>query len=386
MSTKPKALHMSPRRAVLHLPHGEVRLPTFLPDATLGVVRSVDSLDLERCGIEAVVMNTFHLMQRPGSSTIDALGGLHRMSGWQRPIITDSGGFQAYSLIRQNPRYGRLSDKGITFQPEGAPRKYSLTPEKCIQLQLSYDADIVMCLDDCTHVDAPLDDQREAVERTIDWARRCKREFERIMGQKRLSDEQRPLLFAVIQGGGERELRRRCTEALLEIGFDGFGYGGWPLDSEGNLLTDMIAYTRELVPADFPMHALGVGHPANVLACMRLGYDLFDSAMPTRDARHGRLYAFTPTALTPAPSPTRGRGESSSLKGDWLTYVYINDNKHIKANRPISPFCDCLCCSRYSLGYLHHLFKINDSLYLRLATIHNLRFMTKVIHAERGDE
>src|ERR1700731_851531 len=137
----------------LSLVHGTLPLPTFLPDATLGVVRSVDATDLETVGIDAVVMNVFHLMQKPGSSTIGALGGLHGMAGWPHPIITDSGGFQAYSLIRQNPKFGRLSDAGIRFKPEGADREFQLTPEKSIQLQLSYGADVVICLDDCTHVD-----------------------------------------------------------------------------------------------------------------------------------------------------------------------------------------------------------------------------------------
>ena len=144
---------MSEYKNTLHLLHGQLSLPAFLPDATLGVVRNVDSSDLEQCGIEAVVMNTFHLMQRPGSSTITALGGLHNMAGWPHPIITDLGGFQAYSLIRQNAKFGSMNDKGITFQPEGSDRKFHLTPEKSVQLQLSYGADIVVCLDDCTHVD-----------------------------------------------------------------------------------------------------------------------------------------------------------------------------------------------------------------------------------------
>src|SRR5439155_25366107 len=180
-----------------------------------GVVRSVDSADLELCGIQAVVMNAFHLKQRPGSTTIQALGGLHRMCAWQRPIITDSGGFQAYSLIRQNARYGQLTDSGILFRPEGSDRKLQLTPEKSVQLQLKYGADVAICLDDCTHVDDPLTAQQESVRRTIEWARRCKAEFQRIIDQKRLPEEERPRLFAVIQGGGSRELRRQCAEALL---------------------------------------------------------------------------------------------------------------------------------------------------------------------------
>ena len=352
----------------LDLPHGKLDFPVYLPDATYGMVRAVDATDLLACQVEAVVMNTFHLMQRPGSTTIQALGGLHRMSGWPRPIITDSGGFQAYSLIRQNPKFGSMSAQGLSFQPEGAERKYLLTPEKSVQLQVAYGADVVICLDDCTHVDASRAEQEKSVKRTAAWAKRGKEEFVRLVMGKKLGEDARPRLFGVIQGGGELDLRRQCAEELLEIGFDGFGFGGWPLDGEGGLLTDILAYTRELVPAEFPMHALGVGHPKNVLACWDMGYGLFDSAMPTRDARHARLYAFT----QPASAPQAG------LAGDWMDYVYINDEQHIKADLPVSTGCDCLTCSRYSRGYLHHLFKMNDSLYFRLATIHNLRFMTEL--------
>jgi queuine tRNA-ribosyltransferase len=318
------------------------------------------------------MMNTYHLMQHPGSSTIRAFGGLHEMCGWDRPIVLDSGGFQAYSLIRQNPKYGSLTNRGITFLPDGASRSFHLTPEKAIQLQLNYGADIVTCLDDCTHPDAPLQVQEQSVNRTIDWARRCKQEFQRIVSQNRAPQARQPLLFAVIQGGASRDLRKQCAESLLEIGFDGFGYGGWPLDSQGNLLMDIIAYTRELVPSEFTMHGLGIGAPNHIVKCAKAGYDLFDSAMPTRDARHGRLYVFT----TDAPS----------REGEWFWYVYNNDSKHIKSNAPVSWFCDCLCCTQYSLGYLHHLFKIHDSLCLRLATIHNLRFMTQLMERLRVDQ
>ena len=276
----------------LTLPHGQLPTPVFMPDATLGVVRAVDATDLLNCEIQALVMNTFHLMQRPGSSTIQALGGLHKMSAWPRPIVTDSGGFQAYSLIQQNPKFGSMSDDGITFKPEGSDRKFHLTPEKTIQLQVSYGTDVVIGLDECTHVDASLEMQEISVKRTIDWARRCKKEFLHQVNQRRLKMEQRPLLFAVIQGGRSHELRKRCANELLEIGFDGFGYGGWPLDGQGHLLTEIITYTRELVPRQFPMHALGIGHPVNVVDCAKIGYGIFDSAMPTRDARHSRLYSF----------------------------------------------------------------------------------------------
>jgi queuine tRNA-ribosyltransferase len=361
---------MSRTLSTLDLPHGTLRLPVFLPDATQGVVRAVDAADLAACGVQALQMNVFHLMQHPGSSTIQALGGLHAMAGWTRPIITDSGGFQIYSLIRQKPQSGTITRRGLLFRPDGTDRKLNLTPEKSIQLQMSYGADVVICLDDCTHVDDPLPAQAESVARTIDWGRRCKAEFERRLAQS----GKRPLLLAVIQGGGERDLRRRCAEELLEIGFDGFGFGGWPLDAQGHLLTDILATVRELVPPEFPLHALGVGHPANIAECARLGYSLFDSTLPTRDARHGRLYVWNGDP----------RAWSGPTIGEAFSYIYVADNKHIKAAAPLSGFCNGPCCSAYSLGYLHHLYKIGDSLFMRLATIHNLRFMMQLMEALRS--
>lgn len=348
----------------LSLPHGRLPLPAFLPDGTRGVVRAVDAADLERCGVTAVQMNVFHLMQKPGSSTVQALGGLHGMAGWRRPLFTDSGGFQVYSLIRQNPDSGSITDKGATFRVAG--RKYNLTPEKSVQLQMAYGADVIICLDDCTHVDAPRQVQEASVARTVGWAGRCHAEFHKLIRQKALPPAEQPKLVAVIQGGGHRDLRRQCAEQLLELGFDGYGYGGWPLDGGGNLLADMLGYVRELVPAAYTVHALGVGHPYYVQTCAQMGYELFDSTMPTRDARHGRLYTFTADPAAP-------------LRGDWLSFLYIKDKKHIKQNRPLSPYCDCPACTRYSLGYLHHLFKLNDALYSRLATMHNLRFMSRLM-------
>jgi queuine tRNA-ribosyltransferase len=361
----------------LELPHGRVTLPAFLPDATAGVVRSLDFQDVLTCGIEAVVMNTFHLMKRPGSSTVEALGGLHQMSGWDGPIVTDSGGFQAYSLIRENLRHGTIDDAGIHFKSPETKRTIHLTPEKCIQLQLRYGSDIVICLDDCTHADDAMERQEASVRRTIAWARRGKEEFVRLVAGRRESAGPRPLLFAVVQGGGSPELREMCATALLDIGFDGFGYGGWPLDGQGNLLDDILRLTRRLIPTHYPMHALGVGHPENVADCYRFGYTMFDSALPTRDARHGRLYRRAGAAA----------GSSSRFEGRWFSYLYIQDDKHIKVRSPISASCDCLSCAHYSLGYLHHLYKVKDTSFFRLATIHNLRFMAQLmaeLRAARG--
>lgn len=352
----------------MQTPHGALTFPIFLPDATRAVVRTLDSRDVESVGVEALVMNAYHLMQNPGSSTIKSLGGLHKMAGWPHPILTDSGGFQIYSLIRQNDKYGTITDNGAIFRPDGE-KKFNLTPEKSIQLQFSYGADIMVCLDDCTHVEDSFADQRASVQRTIRWAQRCKAEYEKQIAERKLPPDQRPLLLGVVQGGGELDLRRECADALLEIGFNGYGYGGWPLDADNHLLRDMLAAVREFIPADYPLHALGVGHPPNIVACTEMGYQIFDSAMPTRDARNGRLYTFR----TADPDAIWGDAKS------WFGYVYPTDKKHIKTDLPISEFCTCPVCERYSLGYLHHLFKIGDDTYRRLCTLHNLHFMSALM-------
>ncbi len=367
--------------APLPLVHGTLQLPIYLPDATLGVVRAVDASDLEQVGIEALVMNVFHLMQKPGSSTIAALGGLHSMAHWPRPIITDSGGFQAYSLVRQNAKFGKLNEQGIHFKPEGAEREFQLTPEKSVQLQLSYGADVVICLDDCTNVADSDAEQRQSVERTVKWAKRCKDEFVKQLTARKIAytptrkpgDTPRPLLFGVIQGGGQASMRQECARRLLEIGFDGYGYGGWPLDANGSLLADMLQATREAVPAEYPMHALGIGSPDSVVQCVRMGYGIFDCALPTRDARNGRLYVWKSDPATPDFT------SDLLVKRDWHDTLYIDDEKHIKTNKPISPYCDCPTCQRYAIGYLRHLRKSGETLYFRLATLHNLRFMTQLI-------
>jgi len=358
----------------LACPHGQLDLPHYLPDATFGQVRALSAEQTARCGVQALMMNTFHLMQKPGASTVKSLGGLHAMCAWPGIIFTDSGGFQAYSLIRQNARFGQLTEDGLVFRPAPNGRKYLLTPEKCIQLQLSFGSDVLFCLDDCTHIDDSDVEQQKSVTRTIQWAGRCRREFDRLLDEKRTPPDARSRLFAVVQGGHSRKLRQSCAQALLEIGFDGYGYGGWPLDSKGNLLEDIVKLTRDLVPPEFPMHALGIGHPINLSKTYLLGYDIFDCALPTRDARHGRLMRYTVPADTMlAPD------------GKWLENVYIQDKKYIKDSRPISPYCDCPVCHHYSIGYLHHLFKTGDWLYQRLATLHNLRFMTQLTQRLRNN-
>jgi queuine tRNA-ribosyltransferase len=342
-------------------------LPVFMPDATYGYVRSLTADDLREVGLPILMMNAFHLMQKPGSSLISTLGGLHKMAAWRGLIMTDSGGFQAYSLIRQNAKFGSLTEKGIVFYPEGSSRKLLLTPEKSIQLQMSYGSDILVCLDDCTHITASRAEQEASVSRTLAWAARAKKSYLAQLESRKWSDQERPLLLAVIQGGADLDLRRHCAEGLLEIGFDGFGFGGWPLDENSNLITDILEYTRSLIPREFPIHALGIGHPVGIVTSFRLGYEMFDCALPTRDARHGRLYTWSEANPTLTPD------------GKWLKFRYINTEENFRDSGPISPDCDCECCRNYSMGYLFHLYRMRDPSYMRLATKHNLRFMTRLI-------
>lgn len=351
----------------LHVRDKKIELPVFMPDATYGYVRSLISDDLREVGLPALMMNAFHLMQKPGSTTIQALGGLHKMADWQGLIMTDSGGFQAYSLIRQNPKFGSLTPRGILFRPENSNRKLNLTPEKSIQLQFGYGSDVLICLDDCTHINASYAEQKLSVERTIAWAKRAKQSYLQQLASRKVCQDNRPLIFGVIQGGAEPDLRKQCAEALLEIGFDGFGFGGWPLDDQSNLITDILELVRSLIPVEFPIHALGIGHPESVVTAYKLGYEMFDCALPTRDARHGRLYTRKQKMITPATQP------------GWLKFEYINTETHIRAERPIEEDCDCPACKNYSLGYLYHLYRMRDTSYYRLATMHNLRFMTRLI-------
>lgn len=352
--------------------HGPLRLPVFFPDATRAVVRTVGSEDLEACGVRGLVVNVFHLSSRPGVGLIKSAGGVHPFIGWPHPVASDSGGFQLMSMIRENARYGTVTRRGIHFtdvdSAGGRGRKKVLfSPERSIRLQLDLGSDLVVCLDDCPRPDAGPDDVATAVDRTIEWAARCKNEFERLTAAR--DRQTRPLLLGVIQGGYDRDQRRRCAEALLPLGFDGFGFGGWPLMPAGELAADILAYTASLTPDTLPRWALGIGSPEHVVRCYDAGWHIFDCVLPTRDARHGRLYAWNGT--DPADANLRAAG--------FYHFVYLRDDKHKRDHDPISAACDCPTCRRYSLSYVHHLFEVDDPLGLRLATMHNLRFYTQLM-------
>ena len=350
---------------VLETVGGPLRLPAFLPDATRAVVRCVDSADLAAAGVQGLVACAFHLARRPGTQVLRAAGGLHEFMGWRRPVLLDSGGFQVFSLLRDSPKLGRVTKQGFQYRREaGEPRKL-LTPEKCVRQQLRMGADAVVCLDHCTHGEAPAEVQRRSVEHTIAWARRGREEFQRLAGDR----PRRPMLFAVVQGGRDPDLRRRCAEALLEIGFDGYAFGGWPITGD-NELSEMVHLTAELLAGRGPLWALGIGKPEHVVTAAGLGYDLLDCVIPTRDARHRRLYVWR-------DEPAAG--------ARFYEQLYIQDERHTRDAGAVDATCDCACCREYSRGYLHHLFHIGDALASRLATIHNLRFYTRLMAHLRGE-
>ena len=349
----------------LTLPHGNVNLPAFFPDGTRGVVRCVDAQDLENCGIQGLVMNTYHLMTKPGPTTIKAMGGLNKFTGWKRPIITDSGGFQVFSLIRENSAFGEIRPNEIIFRHDD--KKHILSPEKCIQSQLAYGADVLMALDYCTHPNDSYEIQAKSVDVTIKWGKKCMDTFK--AGTKKQDNRQ---LFGIIQGGNEKALRKECATALLEMGYQGFGFGGWPLDDQGKLTEEILAYTAELIPQGMVKYAMGVGRPENIVACAKVGYTLFDCVIPTREARHNRLYVFNDEFESPT---------DIALDKTFYRYHYILDDDHRRDTRPISKICDCHACQNYSRGYLRHLVSIGDSLGYRLATMHNLRFYTMLMEA-----
>ena len=346
--------------------HGTLDVPTFLPDATRAGVRGVSSADLRQVGIEGVVVNAFHLLRRPGARVVQAAGGIHRFMDWSGPVLSDSGGFQVWSLIRQDPNRGVIRDNEVIFREPSTGERWTLTPERVVSFQLQIGSDIVVCLDDPTDVELPEAEQERSVERTVKWARRCRDELDRLVTQRR--DAEPPRIFAVVQGGGIETLRRHCAQALAEIGFDGYGFGGWPLDADGGLITDPLRWVAEALPAEAPKHALGIGRPDHVVSAFALGYSIFDCALPTRDARHGRLYAFKPDWRAGRPSP-----------GDpFYRAVRILDPEYRVDHEPVEDGCDCPLCSRHSAAYLHHLFKVGDASAERLATLHNLRFYVRL--------
>jgi len=325
--------------------HGVVDTPAFMPVGTAATVKGMRSADVVATGAQIVLANTYHLMLRPGAERVARLGGLHKFMDWPGPILTDSGGFQVMSLAKLRD----ITPKGVTFRSHLDGTEYELTPERAVEIQRRLDADITMVLDECTPFPATEDEARRSMELTLDWAERCKTAFTARNGYG---------LFGIVQGGVYASLRRRCAEALVAIGFDGYAVGGLAV-GEGQV--EMFRVLDETVPAlpkDRPRYLMGVGTPADLLGAVKRGIDLFDCVLPTRSGRTHQAF-------------TRGGT------------VNLRNARHLDDPRPLDAGCACTACTRHSRAYLHHLARAGEMLGAVLLTEHNLRYYADLMAGMR---
>jgi queuine tRNA-ribosyltransferase len=317
-----------------------VPTPAFLPVASQGTVKTLIPEELKDIGIAIILSNTYHLYLRPGIETIEKLGGLHRYIGWDGPMLTDSGGYQVFSLAR----LCQVKDDGVTFRSHIDGSEHWLTPELVIEFQQKLGADVIMALDECPAINASVAKVREAVDKTTRWAERCRKHHQ--------SPEQ--LLLGIIQGGIFPELRHQSAKDITSLDFPGYAIGGLSLGEAKELTWSMVDETMPFLPQDKPRYLMGVGSPEDIIEGVSRGIDLFDSALPTRVARNGALFTL--------------QGRQNMRKA-----VYRAKKGAVDAD------CDCYTCRTFSAAYLHHLFKCEELLAYRLATIHNLRFIVRLM-------
>lgn len=343
-----------------------------MPDATRASVRGMTTEELVAVGIEALVVNTYHLSLQPGEALIREAGGIHTFMDWQRPVLSDSGGYQVYSLIHKNPDLGRITEDGAEFRSVLDGSKHLLTPERAIQIQFDLGVDMMVVLDDPRPNDTPEEEVVKAVDQTLRWAKRCREEFDRQRVERGMTDEDRPLLFGVVQGGMILSERKRCAEGLVAIGFDGYGLGGRHVDMEGRFLGELMAALASFIPEESIRFALGVGKPEDIVRLHAVGWDMFDCVIPTREGRHGRLFLWKEGVTV------------SSQHQDFYETININNEQFTKDFTPVDSACDCTLCTRYTRAHLHHLFRAEEALAFRLASGHNLRFYMHLMRQLRS--
>jgi len=323
------------RVGVISTAHGDIHTPVFMPVGTQASVKSLTSDDLVELGAEIILGNTYHLYLRPGQEIIEELGGLHRFMHWMRPILTDSGGYQVFSL----GELVEVGEEGVTFQSHIDGSRHFLSPQKVIEIQGSLDADIMMCLDECTPYPTTREETLRSLELTTRWARQC-RDAERTADQS---------LFGIIQGGMYPDLRARSAADLIELDFDGYAIGGLSVGEDKDTMVHIIEKTAPTLPYEKPRYLMGVGTPEDILSAVQQGVDMFDCVLPTRNARNGFLFA-------------------------RFGKISIKNAKYAKDPRPLDDDCQCYTCRHYSRAYLRHLFMAKEILSYRLNTIHNLFF------------
>lgn len=321
-------------------PSGEVETPTFMPVGTQGTIKSLTAKQLKEIGVEILLANAYHLYLQPGHETVRKLGGLHKFMCWDKPILTDSGGFQIYSLgVLQ-----RIKQEGIYFTSHIDGSKHFISPEDAIEIQKALDSDIAMCLDECLPYPSDKADVKQSIKLTLNWAKRCRSQ----MGKGEQA------LFGIVQGGIYPEFRKECIEKLRQIDFDGYAMGGLSVGEPKDIMYQVLEYCSPLLPEKKPRYVMGIGKPEDLCECIRLGYDLFDCVIPTRNARNGCLFT------------CKGR-------------IMIKNQKYAHDERPLDEDCDCYTCRNYSRAYLRHLFMAKEILSAVLNTYHNLYFYLDII-------
>jgi queuine tRNA-ribosyltransferase len=328
------------RRGRLLTPHGPVETPIFMPVGTRATVKGLTPQQLDEMGTQILLGNTYHLALRPGAELIAEQGGLHRFMSWTRPILTDSGGYQVYSLALTR----KIDDQAAIFRSHIDGARFELTPERAVAIQEQLGADIAMCLDECPPFGASPERLRDAVRRTILWAERC-REVHRRPDQA---------LFAIVQGGMDLELRRSCTEALTALDFPGYALGGFSVGETPEQMWSVLAPAAELLPVSRPRYLMGVGRPVDILEAVASGLDLFDCVLPTRNGRNAQ--AFT------ADGPLR-----------------LRNAIHKRDPAPLESGCACYACRHFSRAYLHHLFQVDEMLGPILLSLHNIAFYLRLM-------
>ena len=339
-----KDKNTSARAGKLITNHGIIDTPAFMPVATKGTVKTITPEELYDMGTQALISNAFHLFLAPGMEVIASAGGLHRFMNWNGAIFTDSGGFQ---MIRKDFPF-KITDDGITYKNPRDGKKYSYSPELCLTNQKILDSDVAMILDECPAYGSEYSVVEASVMRTVKWAQMAKK-VEKKHGQ---------LYFAILQGGTFAELRKKCARQLIEMNFDGYGIGGLSIGEPKEVMNEVLKYNVPLVPDDKARYLMGVGSPNELLEAIEAGVDIFDSAFPTRNARHATLMT--------------GKGS-----------IDIARSKFALDLSPIDENCGCYTCRNYTRAYLHHLFKESELLALRLASIHNLHFIQSLVKGAR---
>jgi len=365
----------------IRIKNQEYALPMYIPDATLGVVRGLDQSDLENLGLSGLMVNTYHLVQQIGREKIIQLGGIKNLMKWSGLIASDSGGFQLFSLIQKNPNLGKITDDDvILYSGIKKQHKTLFTPEDSIRMQFAIQSDIMICLDDFTPPTADAKRIEQSVERTIAWAKRSKAEFDKQLTLHGFDQNNRPLLLAPIQGHKNGQARLACATALQEMNFDIYGLGGWPF-VDGQFDYDFCSFNASLTPKDSLRFALGIGTPVNIIKLFLMGYQFFDCVLPTRDARHQRLYTWRVDPETLTLQDIKQLDLENRLD-ELFEYIYIAKGQFANDLNPISPYTKQVDISR---AYLHHLFKAKDISASRIATLHNLAVYMQLMEVLRRD-